>query len=170
MEITQRTLDLMDKAGLGRAMFAEVDPNPNEQNLEAGLKVYRAGGHDGVIAFGGGSGLDLGKMVAFMPGRPAGVGLRGHRRLVDPGRPRRHRPHRRGADHGGHGLGGGPRQRHHQFETHVKKIIFHPKVLPSVVIADPELTVGMPAHITVAPAWMPSPIASKPIPARSSTR
>jgi alcohol dehydrogenase class IV len=69
MEITQRTLDLMDKAGLGRAMFAEVDPNPNEQNLEAGLKVYRDGGHDGVIAFGGGSGLDLGKMVAFMRGQ-----------------------------------------------------------------------------------------------------
>jgi alcohol dehydrogenase class IV len=74
MEITQRTLDLMDKAGLGRAMFAEVDPNPNEQNLEAGLKVYRDGGHDGVIAFGGGSGLDLGKMVAFMRGQTGRCG------------------------------------------------------------------------------------------------
>jgi alcohol dehydrogenase class IV len=69
MEITTRTLDLLDGAGFGRAMFLEVDANPTELNLEAGLKVYREGGHDGVIAFGGGSGLDLGKMVAFMAGQ-----------------------------------------------------------------------------------------------------
>ena len=69
MEITKRALDILDAAGLGRAMFSEVDPNPNEKNLEAGLKAYRDGGHDGVVAFGGGSGLDLGKCVAFMSGQ-----------------------------------------------------------------------------------------------------
>ena len=68
LPITQTTLDIMDAAGLGRAMFSEVDPNPNEKNLEAGVAMYNAGNHDGVIAFGGGSGLDLGKMVAFMAG------------------------------------------------------------------------------------------------------
>ena len=69
MAITARTLDLLEQAGLGRAVFAEVDPNPNELNLAAGLAAYRAGGHDGVVAFGGGSGLDLAKMVAFMSGQ-----------------------------------------------------------------------------------------------------
>ncbi len=69
LPITTQALDILDAAGLGRALFSEVDPNPNEKNLAAGLEVYRAGGHDGVIAFGGGSGLDLGKMVAFMSGQ-----------------------------------------------------------------------------------------------------
>jgi len=69
LPITQDTLTLLDQAGLGKAMFAEVDPNPNEKNLELGLNAYNDGGHDGVIAFGGGSALDLGKVVAFMCGQ-----------------------------------------------------------------------------------------------------
>lgn len=149
MEITSRTLGLMDKAGLGRAMFAEVDPNPNEQNLEAGLKVYRDGGHDGVIAFGGGSGLDLGKMVAFMRGQSRPVwdfeDIGDWWTRADPA----------GIDPivavpttAGTGSEVGRASVITNSETHVKKIIFHPKVLPSVVVADPELTVGMPAHIT----------------------
>ena len=54
---------------LARALFSQVDPNPNELNLQAGVEAYRQGNHDGVIAFGGGSGLDLGKVVAFMAGQ-----------------------------------------------------------------------------------------------------
>jgi alcohol dehydrogenase class IV len=69
LEITHKALDLLQTAGLGRAVFSEVDPNPTEDNLMAGVAAYRQGGHDGVIAFGGGSGLDLGKMVAFMNGQ-----------------------------------------------------------------------------------------------------
>ncbi|MGB0797203.1 MAG: iron-containing alcohol dehydrogenase, partial [Paracoccaceae bacterium] len=69
MPITQNALDLLEAAGMGRALFAEVDPNPNEKNLEAGVAAFNQGGHDGVIAFGGGSGLDLGKMIAFMAGQ-----------------------------------------------------------------------------------------------------
>ena len=69
LDVTARTRELMDQAGLGRAMFAEVDPNPTDQNLAAGIDAFRSGGHDGVIAFGGGSGLDLGKIVAFMAGQ-----------------------------------------------------------------------------------------------------
>ena len=59
-------------------------------------------------------------------------------------RTRRDRAGRRGADHGGHRLGSRPRRRRHQEATHTKKIIFHPKMLPKIVICDPELTVGMP--------------------------
>ncbi|MCB1428397.1 MAG: iron-containing alcohol dehydrogenase, partial [Nitratireductor sp.] len=69
MAITQNALDILEAAGLGRAIFADVDPNPNEKNLDAGVKAFRDGGHDGVVAFGGGSGLDLGKAVAFMAGQ-----------------------------------------------------------------------------------------------------
>jgi alcohol dehydrogenase class IV len=149
MEITQRTLKLMADAGLGSAIFADVDPNPTEINLEAGLKVFRDGGHDGVIAFGGGSGLDLGKMVAFMSGqtRPIwdfeDVGDWWTRADPDGIVPNIAVPTTAGT-----GSEVGRASVITNSETHVKKIIFHPKVLPSVVIADPELTVGMPAKIT----------------------
>jgi alcohol dehydrogenase class IV len=69
MEITAKTRALIEAAGLGGAMFSEVDPNPSDLNVAAGLKVYREGGFDGVIAFGGGSALDLGKTIAFMAGQ-----------------------------------------------------------------------------------------------------
>ena len=69
MEITARTLDLLAEGGVAAALFAEVDPNPSDKNVNDGLSVYRDGGFDGVIAFGGGSGLDLGKTLAFMAGQ-----------------------------------------------------------------------------------------------------
>jgi len=69
LPITAQALNILDAAGLGRAVFSDVDPNPNEGNMEAGLAVYRAGGHDGVVCFGGGSALDLGKMIALMVGQ-----------------------------------------------------------------------------------------------------
>ncbi len=149
LPITMQTLDLTDAAGLGRAIFADVDPNPNEINLEAGLKVFRDGGHDGVIAFGGGSGLDLGKMVAFMAGqtRPVwdfeDVGDWWTRADADAIAPIIAVPTTAGT-----GSEVGRASVITNSETHVKKIIFHPKVLPTVVICDPELTVGMPPAIT----------------------
>ncbi len=66
LPITAAALDILAAAGLGRAVFSEVDPNPNEKNMTDGIAMYLAGGHDGVVAFGGGSGLDLGKMIALM--------------------------------------------------------------------------------------------------------
>ncbi|AXI54386.1 NAD-dependent methanol dehydrogenase (plasmid) [Pseudoseohaeicola sp. NH-UV-7] len=149
MAITQNALNLMEQAGLGRAMFADVDANPTEVNLAAGLEVYKSGNHDGVIAFGGGSGLDLGKMVAFMSGQtrplwdyedigdwwtradPAGIA-----------------PIVAVPTTAGTGSEVGRASVITNSQTHVKKIIFHPKVLPAVVICDPELTVGMPKTIT----------------------
>ncbi|NOX40453.1 MAG: iron-containing alcohol dehydrogenase [Alphaproteobacteria bacterium] len=149
LPITAATLDLLDAAGLGRAMFSEVDPNPNELNLADGVKAYRDGGHDGVIAFGGGSGLDLGKMVAFMAGqtRPLwdfeDVDDWWSRADADAIAPIIAVPTTAGT-----GSEVGRASVITNSETHVKKIIFHPKVLPSVVICDPELTVGMPKIIT----------------------
>ncbi len=149
MEITTKTLNLVEQAGLGRAMFSDVDPNPNEKNVEEGLKVYREGGFDGVIAFGGGSGLDLAKTLAFMAGQsrplwdfedigdwwtradPAGI----HPIVAVP-------------TTAGTGSEVGRASVITNSVSHEKKIIFHPKMLPAVVICDPELTVGMPRFIT----------------------
>ena len=149
MEITARTLDLMEQAGLGRALFSDVDPNPNEKNVAEGLQTYREGGFDGVVAFGGGSGLDLGKVLAFMAGQtrplwdfedigdwwtradPTGI----HPIVAVP-------------TTAGTGSEVGRAGVITNSETHEKKIIFHPKMLPAVVICDPELTAGMPKFIT----------------------
>ncbi len=149
LPITTATLDIMEAAGLGRGLFSEVDPNPNEKNLEAGVAAYDAGGHDGVIAFGGGSGLDLGKMVAFMCGqtRPVwdfeDIGDCWTRADADAIAPIIAVPTTAGT-----GSEVGRASVITNSETHAKKIIFHPKVLPTVVICDPELTVGMPQFIT----------------------
>ena len=149
LPITQDTLALLDEAGLGRAMFSEVDPNPNEKNLEQGLKTFNDGGHDGVIAFGGGSGLDLGKVIAFMCGqtRPVwdyeDVGDWWTRADAD-----KIAPIIAVTTTAGTGSEVGRAGVLSNSETHEKKIIFHPKILAAVVICDPELTVGMPAVIT----------------------
>ena len=149
MPITKNALDILEAAGLGRAMFAEVDPNPTDKNLEAGVKVFRDGGHDGVVAFGGGSGLDLGKAVAFMAGqsRPVwdfeDIGDWWTRASVEGIAPIIAVPTTAGT-----GSEVGRASVITNSETHTKKVIFHPKFLPAVTICDPELTVGMPKFIT----------------------
>ena len=149
LPIVQRTLDLLEAAGLGRGVFAEVDPNPTEINLQAGLSAYHSGGHDGVIAFGGGSGLDLGKLVAFMSGqtRPIwdfeDIGDWWSRADVSGIAPIIAVPTTAGtgAEVGRAGV-------LTNSVSHEKKIIFHPKILPCQVICDPELTLSMPPAVT----------------------
>ncbi|MGB2234754.1 MAG: iron-containing alcohol dehydrogenase [Candidatus Puniceispirillum sp.] len=149
LPITTATLDLMVAAGLGRGLFSEVDPNPTEGNVNDGIAAYRAGGHDGVIAFGGGSGLDLGKVIAFMVGqtRPLwdfeDIGDWWKRADADAIAPIIAVPTTAGT-----GSEVGRASVITNSQTHEKKIIFHPKILPTVVIADPELTVGMPGFVT----------------------
>jgi alcohol dehydrogenase class IV len=149
LPITLASLDILEAAGLGRALFSEVDPNPTEINLVAGVAAYKAGGHDGVIAFGGGSGLDLGKMIAFMVGqtRPVwdyeDIGDWWTRADAATIAPIVAVPTTAGT-----GSEVGRASVITNSKTHVKKIIFHPKVLPTVVICDPELTQSMPKSIT----------------------
>ncbi|WP_424178422.1 iron-containing alcohol dehydrogenase [Yoonia sp. TsM2_T14_4] len=149
LPITAQALDLLDAAGLGRAVFSEVDANPTEANMQAGLIVYRAGGHDGVVAFGGGSALDLGKMIALMVDQPVSVWD-----LEDIGdwwtraNPDTIAPIIAVPTTAGTGSEVGRAGVLTDSATHRKKIIFHPKLMPVVTLCDPALTVGMPAFIT----------------------
>jgi alcohol dehydrogenase class IV len=135
----------------GAALFGAVRGNPASSHVEAGLRAYRAGGHDGVVAFGGGSALDAGKVVAFMSGQtrplwdfedigdwwtradPAGIA-----------------PVIAVPTTAGTGSEVGRAGVILNEETHQKKIIFHPQMMPRIVIADAELTVGLPRAVTAA--------------------
>ena len=147
--ITLSALAALRGAGLDSALFADLKPNPVEANLNAGLLAFRSGDHDGVVAFGGGSGLDTGKLIAFMSGqsRPIwdfeDIGDWWTRADPDGIAPIIAVPTTAGT-----GSEVGRAGVLTDEATHTKKIIFHPKMMPRVVICDPELTVGMPAKIT----------------------
>ncbi len=149
LPIAAQALDAMRAAGLDPAVFSDVAPNPVSANVEAGIAAYRAGGHDGVVAFGGGSALDAGKLIAFQQGQtrpmwdfedigdwwtradPAGIA-----------------PVIAVPTTAGTGSEVGRAGVVTNEAIHTKKVIYHPKMLPVIVIADPELTVGMPPKIT----------------------
>jgi alcohol dehydrogenase class IV len=138
-------------AGLPTGLFSDIKGNPVAKNVEDGLKVFREGGYDGIIAFGGGSALDAAKTIAFMAGqkRPMwdfeDVGDNWTR--ADP---KGIVPTIAVPTTSGTGSEVGRASVIVNEETHTKKIIFHPKMLPSIVISDPQLTVGLPAHVTAA--------------------
>ncbi|GGH49929.1 iron-containing alcohol dehydrogenase [Frigidibacter albus] len=151
LPITAQALDILDAAGLGRAVFSDVDPNPNEHNMAAGIAVYLAGGHDGVVCFGGGSALDLGKMIALMAGQPDTLSVWDLEDIGDwwtRADAAKIAPIVAVPTTAGTGSEVGRAGVLTNSVTHKKKIIFHPKLLPVVTICDPELTVGMPKFIT----------------------
>ncbi len=149
LPITTRALGVLAAAGIDAAVFSDVRPNPTEDNVAAGLAVLRDGGHDGVVAFGGGSALDCGKVIAFMRGQtrpmwdfedvgdwwtradPAGIA-----------------PIVAVPTTAGTGSEVGRAGVITNLATHTKKVIFHPKMMPAVVILDPELTVPLPPALT----------------------
>jgi alcohol dehydrogenase class IV len=151
LPITAQALDVLAAGGLGRAVFSAVDPNPHEGNMAEGIAAYRAGNHDGVIAFGGGSALDLGKMIALMAHQKPGLSVWDLEDIDD-------WYTRADADAiapviavpttAGTGSEVGRAGVLTNSATHKKKIIFHPKLMPVITICDPALTVGMPKFIT----------------------
>ena len=149
LDITAGALEALAEAGLEAAVFSQVQPNPTAANVEAGLKVLREGGHDGVVAFGGGSALDAGKVIAFMRGqtRPMwdfeDVGDWWTRADPDGIAPVVAVPTTAGT-----GSEVGRAGVITNVETHTKKVIFHPRMMPLQVILDPELTLGLPPQIT----------------------
>ncbi|MBR7652269.1 iron-containing alcohol dehydrogenase [Brucella oryzae] len=149
LPVVASTLAVLDEAGMVYGVFSDVKPNPVEGNLYAGVEVFKSGKHDGVIAFGGGSALDLGKLIAFQAGQTRPVWdfedigdwwTRADSKAIAPiiavpttaGT---------GSEVGRAGVLTNE-------ATHTKKVIFHPKMLPVTVIADPELSTGMPPFIT----------------------
>ncbi len=151
LPITAAALDVLDAAGMGRAAFSEVDPNPNEANMTAGIAVYLAGGHDGVICFGGGSALDLGKMIALMAHQRKDLSVWELEDIDDwytRANASKIAPIIAVPTTAGTGSEVGRAGVLTNSTTHKKKIIFHPKLMPAVTICDPALTVGMPRFIT----------------------
>ena len=138
-------------AGLECGLFHDIKGNPTGKNVDDGVAVFKAGDHDGVIAFGGGSALDAAKAVALMVGqdRPLwdfeDVGDNYLRVNVAGMAPVVAVPTTAGT-----GSEVGRASVITDDHAHVKRIIFHAKMLPAVVILDPELTVGLPAKLTAA--------------------
>jgi alcohol dehydrogenase class IV len=151
LAMVRNALAANEAEGLPTGLFSEVKPNPVGRNVDEGVAAYAAGGHDGVIAFGGGSALDAAKAIAFMSGQTRPIWD-----FEDVG------DNWKAADEAGiapivavpttAGTGSevGRASVIVDEESHCKKIIFHPKMLPGVVISDPELTVGLPPDITAA--------------------
>lgn len=149
--IVAAAVEVNKKAGIPTDVFAGVKGNPTGKNVEDGVKAYKAGRHEGVIAFGGGSGIDAAKAVALMVGqnRPlwdfedvgdwyTRVNVAGMAPVVAV------------PTTAGTGSEVGRCSVITNEQTHEKKIIFHPKMLPAMVISDPELTMGLPPPLTAA--------------------
>jgi alcohol dehydrogenase class IV len=139
------------QAGLDAAVFSDMQANPIESNVTSGVAVLRSGLHDGVVAFGGGSALDVGKSIALMSGqtRPifdfedredwfTRVDVKGMAPVVAV------------PTTAGTGSEVGRASVITDIAAHTKKIIFHPRMMPGIVIEDPGLTVGLPPQVTAA--------------------
>ncbi len=150
-EMLLDAVDVCKQQGLGVGVFSDVKSNPIEQNVTAGVGVLKTGGHDGVVAFGGGSALDVGKLIAFMSGqtRPIwdfeDIGDQWQRADIAGMLPVIAVPTTAGT-----GSEVGRAGVITNLDTHTKKVIFHPQMMPDLVISDPELTVSLPAGLT---AW-----------------
>ncbi len=145
------TIALCRSAGLQCGLFSKIQGNPTNQNVIEGLEAYRAGNHDGVIAFGGGSAIDAAKAVALMVGQDRPLWD-----FTDSGDNWK-RVNEAGMaaviaipTTAGTGSEVGRAAVITDTERQVKRIIFHPKMLPARVILDPVLTVSLPPKITAA--------------------
>ncbi len=151
LPMIEQALALNAAAGLPTGLFSDIKPNPVGRNVDDGLQAYRAGGHDGVIAWGGGSGLDAAKTIAFMAGQTKPMWDfedRGDNWMAAD--PEAIAPIVAVPTTAGTGSEVGRAGVILDESDHTKKVIFHPKMLPAIVISDPELTVGLPPHITAA--------------------
>ena len=150
-KIVKKTLDNLTNQNIKAEIYSNVKGNPTGTNVSEGVIYYKDKNCDGVIAFGGGSGLDVGKAIAFMSGQKLSiwdfedVGDNWTKANSDKIAPIIAVPTTAGT-----GSETGRASVILNEDTGVKNIIFHPKFLPSIVILDPLLTVGLPPKITAA--------------------
>ena len=151
LPVTEALMEILRAGGLEPGLFTEVRSNPIAGNVEAGVKAFHGASHDGVVALGGGSALDCGKVIAFMAGqtRPLwdfeDVGDWWQRARADAIAPIIAIPTTAGT-----GSEVGRAGVITDESTHTKKIIFHPRMMPRTAILDPEVTVGLPPKLTAA--------------------
>lgn len=151
LDIVEKSLQILRQEGMDFTVYCDVQGNPTGANVTNGVTHYNENGHDGVIAFGGGSAIDAAKTIAFMSGQTRSLwdfedvgdnwtyaNLEGIAPIIAI------------PTTAGTGSEVGRASVILNEKLHTKKIIFHPKMLPAIVISDPELTVGLPPHIT---AW-----------------
>jgi alcohol dehydrogenase class IV len=151
LPMIESALASLKAAGLGDNCFSDVRGNPVGRNVDDGVAFYKSGRCDGVIAFGGGSALDVGKTIALMVGqtRPlwdfedredwyTRVNVAGMAPIIAV------------PTTAGTGSEVGRASVILDESSHLKKIIFHPKMQPAIVISDPELSTGLPPRITAA--------------------
>ena len=144
-------MELCRRAGLGCEVYADVQGNPVEANVSGGVAVYRSGRHDGVIAFGGGSALDAAKAIALMVGQDRPIwDFEDREDWYTRVRTEGMAPVVAVPTTAGTGSEVGRASVITDVRDHTKKIIFHPKMLPALVIEDPELTIGLPPKVTAA--------------------
>lgn len=147
----QRALEALREAGLEPGLFFNVKPNPTGRNVADGVEVLRSGGHDLVVAIGGGSALDAAKAIALMSSQTISMwdleDIGDNWKRVDTSRlvPVIAVPTTAGT-----GSELGRSSVITRDDEHRKVIVFHPRMMPNIVIMDPELTAGLPAHITAA--------------------
>ena len=147
LPMTREIIERCECAGLGISVFSDIKPNPTGKNITDGLQ----GDHDGVIALGGGSGLDAGKAIAVMAHQRCDLW-----QLEDIGDnwlnadPSKIPPIIAIPTTAGTGSEVGRASVIVNEESHKKAIIFHPKMLPDCVLLDPTLTIGLPPHLTAA--------------------
>ncbi|MCW8469200.1 iron-containing alcohol dehydrogenase [Fluoribacter gormanii] len=151
LPVIQSILTQCRDAGLFISLFADVKANPSGEHVIAGVNAYQKGQHDGVIAFGGGSVIDAGKAIALMIGqdRPLwdfeDIGDNWQRVNAAGIAPVIAVPSTAGT-----GSEVGRASVITDTQQQRKKIIFHPKMMPAMVILDPEVTVALPPNITAA--------------------
>jgi alcohol dehydrogenase class IV len=149
LPMTQSAMAGLAAASMPAGVFSDVKSNPVESNIIAGIAAFRSGSHDGVVAFGGGSALDAGKLIAFAAGQARPIwdfeDIGDNWRRADAARiaPVVAVPTTAGtgSEVGRAGVVTDERARS-------KKVIFHPGMMPKAAICDPALTLGMPPIIT----------------------
>jgi alcohol dehydrogenase class IV len=138
-------------AATGAGLFSDLHPNPTGADVEAGVEAWRRGGHDGIIAMGGGSALDVGKAIAFMSGQSRPIwDFEDREDWWTRADPSGIAPVIAVPTTAGTGSEVGRSSVILDEAAGLKKIIFHPRMLPAIVVLDPALTVGLPRNVTAA--------------------